>query len=148
MKVMTRDKIVAILTTDERHRWFNTHNVVSDNTSRIAWWMDWHQKAGTDTTATYAVAVLFCCLYRDLKRANVWLTLFQANDPLPYMIMANYDQSSCWLIRYRVLRLRKSLPSPEAKIGSAMQLLSKKKDLLTLCVSLFVGCMIGHMFDT
>ena len=60
----------------------------------------------------------------------------------------SYDQSSMWLSRYRVLRLAKSLPSPEAKIGSAMQLLSKKKDLLTFCVSLFVGCMIGHMFDT
>ena len=74
MKVMTRDKIVAILTTDERHRWwFNTHDndIAWKIISKIAWWMCWHQKAGTDTTATYAVAVLFCCLYKDLQRASV-----------------------------------------------------------------------------
>ena len=88
--------------------------------SKVAWWMRWHAKKGTDTAATYIVAVELCCKLGDLKRANFWMNSFMTRpsiqeEPLPYLVMSHYDQEHAALWQAMAL--------PIGNIGSAMRLL-------------------------
>ena len=88
--------------------------------SKVAWWMRWHAKAGTETAATYTVAVELCCKLGDLKKANFWMNAFMTRpsiqeEPLPHLVMSHYDQEHAALLQ--------AMGLPFGNIGSAMRLL-------------------------